>query len=253
MKDAGLTRNYNVVVNNPVTLTASWPNSVNNYSWNTGSNTRAITVTPVTTGVTPYTVTDNFGCITDQFTVTASASLPVSLLTYDAKLSNGKVDITWSTTTETNNNYFTIERSANGTDFTGIGTVNGAGNSTTVEQYSFVDASPLTGLSHYRLSQTNFDGKKSYLGTKTITNNIKDFEAKVVSVSNRTLTLQINSSDQGNYYLRVYDLQGREWKNERINIPSGTTRKDIKLNSGVFIWEIRSEKTGIIRQKVIIQ
>jgi hypothetical protein len=68
-------------------------------------------------------------------------------------LNNNKVDITWSTATETNNKYFTIERSANGTDFVAIGTVNGAGTSSSVNNYSFVDINPLTGVSYYRLTQ----------------------------------------------------------------------------------------------------
>ena len=254
MKDAGLTRNYNTVVNSPVTLTASWPNSVNNYSWNTGSNTRAITVTPSSAGVTAYNVTDNFGCVTDQFTVSALSILPVSLSAFEAKLNNNRVDLGWTTTAETNNDYFTIERSANGSEFTSLGIVDGRGNSANANHYSFVDASPLPGVSYYRLSQTNFDGNKTYLGTKTNTNNGgKELEAKVVGSFNNTLTLQINAPVQATYQLRVYDLQGREWKNERINVTPGSNRKEIKLHAGVFVWEIRNEKAGIIRQKVIIQ
>lgn len=254
MKDVGLTRNYNVVVNNPVTLTASWPNSVNNYSWTTGGNTRAISVTPSTIGVTPYTVTDNFGCITDQFTVSAFATLPVSLQKYDVKFNKNKVDINWTVPSEKNNSHFSIERSSNGTDFTAIGTVKSTGNSTQSKSYSFVDGAPVPGISYYRLSQTDVDHRIEYLGTKQVMNSSpKDFDVKTVSVSNRTLALQISAQTQGNLQLRIYDLQGREWKNERVNISAGNTRKEIILSNGVFIWELRSDKGEMIRQKVVIQ
>lgn len=254
MKDAGLTRNYNVAVNTPITLTASWPNSVNNYGWSTGANTRGITLTPTSTGVTAYSVSDNFGCVTDQFTVSAFSTLPVSISSFDVKLNKNKVDISWTTSSENNNSHFTVERSSNGVDFSLLATVKGAGTSAQSKSYSYVDPSPLTGISYYRLSQTDFDQHIQYLGTKqVVNNNPKDFEVRSVSLKNSTLSLQINSSTQGNFLLRVYDLQGREWKNEKIHIPTGNSRKDIVLNRGVFIWEIRSDKGEMIRQKVVVQ
>ena len=130
----------------------------------------------------------------------------------------------------------------------------GAGNSSALKSYSFTDASPLTGVSYYRLSQTDFDGKVEYLATRKITyTTARNFDVKAVSVSNRVLTLQINSAKQENLRLRIYDLQGREWKNERISVPVGNSRKDIPLGQGVFVWEMRNDKGELIRQKVLVQ
>ena len=65
--------------------------------------------------------------------------------------------------------------------------------------------------------------------------------------------MQINSAKQENLRLRIYDLQGREWKNERISVPVGNSRKDIPLGQGVFVWEMRNDKGELIRQKVLVQ
>ena len=62
-------------------------------------------------------------------------------------------------TSELNNDFFTVERSINSTDWEIIGTVNGAGNSKSLINYSFIDSSPLSGTSYYRLKQTDFDSE----------------------------------------------------------------------------------------------
>jgi hypothetical protein len=254
MKDVNKTTNYTILNGSSQSLAASWPQS-GSYTWTPSvGTTQSVNVTPPDNAVTNYTVTDAFGCVTDQFSVTTSSTLPVSLLTYDVALADKKVFVKWSTAAETNNRFFTIERSANGRDFNAIGTVNGAGNSTSTQSYTFVDASPLLGKSYYRLLQSDFDNNKEYLGVKRIDNNSgKEFEVKTVSVYNNKLVLQINSSVQGIYQLNVYDVSGRKWKNETLRLNPGTTQKEINLSKGVFIWEIRNEKGDAVLQKVIIQ
>ena len=89
----------------------------------------------------------------------ASNPLPIELIFFKAKASNNSVDLNWQTASEVNNDYFTLERSRNGSDFTSIGTVQGAGNSTHALNYSSTDYSPPKGIAYYRLRQTDYDGK----------------------------------------------------------------------------------------------
>lgn len=89
-------------------------------------------------------------------------SLPVELLNFSAVLNKGKVDLNWSTRTEVNNRYFTIERSADGINFSNYLTQNTkapGGNSTVKLDYLKTDESPLAGTSYYRLKQTDNNGK----------------------------------------------------------------------------------------------
>jgi hypothetical protein len=90
------------------------------------------------------------------------APLPVELLSFSAKKSTNEVLCDWETASEINNNYFTIERSADGHEWSSIGTITGAGNSTVYNSYKFNDRKPLTGDSYYRLKQTDFDGTSRY-------------------------------------------------------------------------------------------
>ncbi len=251
MKDVNVSTSYNVVIGNNVTMTASWPG---NYNWNTSATTQSINFTPVSVGTTNFTVTDDYGCVTDQFSVSASATLPVSLLAFDVSLqTNKKVKVSWSTSAETSNKLFTIERSVNGSDYTAIGTVYASGNSAIRKDYLFIDESPLPGTSYYRLSQTDLDDHTKYLGIKRIANSGRPFEVKTISSSNGNLVLQISSVHQTTAQLHVYDMSGRERKNEKLNIQPGVTNSETRLAPGVYIWEIREEKGEKLFQKVIVQ
>jgi hypothetical protein len=68
----------------------------------------------------------------------------------------------WSTATESNNSYFTIERSAYQKNWIDIKTVEGSGNSPLSADYEFTDGMPIKTTSYYRLKQTDFDGNGKY-------------------------------------------------------------------------------------------
>jgi hypothetical protein len=88
--------------------------------------------------------------------------LPIELISFDARLSEGSVQCNWSTASELNNDYFTLERSADGLLYKPVSRIKGAGNCTSLLHYSSVDNNPLTGNSYYRLKQTNYDGTSAY-------------------------------------------------------------------------------------------
>ncbi len=98
-------------------------------------------------------------------------SLPIELLNFTAKPNGEQVDLNWETSTETNNKFFTIERSADGKNFAEITTANSKainGNSKTALSYQTTDASPLSGTSYYRLKQTDYNGKYKYFNMVSV-------------------------------------------------------------------------------------
>ncbi len=146
--------------------------------WNTGTNTimeaalqaqrfngtawsqppnGTVNTTLNTVSTTPTSAFDLVWALT-----MSNTSLPVELLAFNAKPEGDRVLCEWATATETNNAYFTVERSADGLAFIDIGEVPGAGSSQSSHTYTFVDADPLEGLSYYRLRQTDFDGQESW-------------------------------------------------------------------------------------------
>lgn len=89
---------------------------------------------------------------------TTPVVLPVELLAFTAQANTRQVDLAWSTASEKDNAFFTVERSADGETFTAVTTVPGAGNSQSVLHYQAVDIAPLPGVAYYRLRQTDHDG-----------------------------------------------------------------------------------------------
>jgi len=87
-----------------------------------------------------------------------SSPLPVELISFTAMPKDDGVELAWQTSTEINNDFFTVERSYNGLDYEEIGRVNGNGNSNIIRHYIFNDFRTLPGRVYYRLSQTDFDG-----------------------------------------------------------------------------------------------
>ena len=89
--------------------------------------------------------------------------LPIELLNFEAWLQdNDDVKLTWTTASEINNDYFTLEKSTAGVSFESFHVVKGAGNSNNEIQYRFTDEQPFQGITYYRLKQTDFDGMFSY-------------------------------------------------------------------------------------------
>jgi len=97
-------------------------------------------------------------------------ALPVELTGFTAKLYKDEVHVAWSTASEINNDYFTVERSQDGKNFTVVGRVKGSGNISYARSYQLKDPDPLTGTSYYRLKQTDFNGKTETFQMVSITN-----------------------------------------------------------------------------------
>tara|TARA_B100000809_G_scaffold67022_1_gene63879 strand:- start:382 stop:2160 length:1779 start_codon:yes stop_codon:yes gene_type:complete len=114
------------------------------------------------------------GIAIDKFRLEGSLmnTLPVTLVDFSTKLFGEKVHLNWSTSSEINNDYFTLERSLDGEKFNEITIVEGAGNSNNLLKYNFIDdENTLSGTVYYRLKQTDYDGKNSY--SKTTSVNVK--------------------------------------------------------------------------------
>jgi hypothetical protein len=90
------------------------------------------------------------------------------LVYFKAAPEKQKVNLNWETASEVNSDYFTIERSDDGTNFSALTTVHGKGNSTTNTAYNYSDNEPLHGISYYRLKQFDFDGTSHTFNTVTV-------------------------------------------------------------------------------------
>lgn len=121
-------------------------------------NTDGLTVvsTSLPTNTNPSPSVNTGGVIEMNGCITV---LPIELVFFSGTNKERNNFLYWSTTTETNNDYFTIERSADGVHWEYIGSVDGANTSYSIHNYSFIDYSPYLPITYYRLKQTDFDGQ----------------------------------------------------------------------------------------------
>ena len=118
---------------------------------NTGSPTFVNTTAP-SAFTTPSTPTVSGTCAT-------SVALPIELLDFDAVKVDNFSKVLWSTASESNNNYFSIEKSYDGRNWFEIEQVNAVGNSTRQTYYQIDDKSSMAEINYYRLVQVDFNGK----------------------------------------------------------------------------------------------
>jgi|GEM_PF-2232384 len=92
-------------------------------------------------------------------------ALPVEFNQFTVNCINSEFNLKWSTFTESNNDYFTIERSTDGSVFEEVKKIIANGTTSQLTMYEWLDERPLPGTSYYRLSQTDFNGQKTVLAT----------------------------------------------------------------------------------------
>ncbi len=184
--------------------------------------------------------------------------LPIELVDFKAACDNNKVELTWTTATETNNDYFTIEKSPELQNWSPLADVDGAGNSSSVISYSYADENPNRDVTYYRLKQTDFDGKYSYSGPisaycYTSDNNIDVTSMQITSENN--LLINFSSDKGGLHHFNLYDDRGRLITDENVPADSGKNVLTYNLNnlsSGIYMFTIYNNSKSVTK-KLLIQ
>jgi hypothetical protein len=100
--------------------------------------------------------------------------LPIELLSFTGECSNRSIVLKWSTATESNNDYFSIERSIDGINWQIVTNADAAGNSSSINNYSAIDIAPNNDRCYYRLKQTDFNGQFTYSAIIAIEKCVED-------------------------------------------------------------------------------
>jgi len=194
--------------------------------------------------ITPNSVTCGGLTTFSKFaTATNQAPLPVKLLFFNAFLNKQDKNIllSWSTASETNNDYFTIEKSLDAINWELLGFVDGAGNSNQVLNYKYTDYKPIIGNQFYRLKQTDYNGNFEYSAVATISNNENaDFECIIYPNPN-----------QGKFELFIRGDANASTSLKIVNILGHNVGNYPELTGNVFSFDITESKAGIYYIEII--
>jgi hypothetical protein len=184
--------------------------------------------------------------------------LPIELLSFTAIPQNEEVDLNWITMTETNNDYFTVEKSTNGLLFEGCATVKGAGNSTDRRNYSAVDKKPVSGLNYYRLKQTDYNGK--YVYSKIIAVNVGSSEFVLTvypnPVINNEIRMNIISTEEREVNIILHDVLGKMYYSGMMRLGPGNNplqiNRDNSIPPGIY-FITATGTTNMFTQQIVVQ
>lgn len=187
--------------------------------------------------------------------------LPVEWLSFTGYQQGQSVALEWKTGSESNNDYFTILRSATGQDFTEIGTLPGSGNTTRVKDYAFIDERPNQDINYYQIRQTDYDGQSDYSGIIAVRFNGTDREKDKYDLllypnplTGNNLQIRFNEDLPDDVMeLNIVDLKGCLMVHRKVNIDNGLelniNRSDII--PGIYLVRIQG-KSGIYTGRMIV-
>ena len=137
-------------------------------------------------------------------------SLPISLLSFTAEVvQSSEIHIEWITLTEVNNDFFTVETSGDGISWKTLTHVYGAGTTNNTVYYSVTDENPLTGISYYRLLQTDFDGTTEVFPPVSVNMQPVTDESITIYPNPGNGNFNINFMGDKDTECRIFDMQGK--------------------------------------------
>lgn len=250
-----LTKNGTTFIGNSEAAPSAWPSSDTwasyggttnlwNTTWTAGevnSPTFGVCVSVDIAGLAASAMIDHIKITVHHH----AAILPVSLVSFEAAVTDRhSVNLVWSTASEINNDFFSIEKSRDGEKYFDLTEVKGSGNTNTACHYAYEDRQPYTGRSYYRLKQTDFDGTFTY--SKAVKVDYDGPARPVLTlIPNPTMGSSIRFrivglNDTGAIPMVIYDLQGRvvaqqEYFIAKPGVMEGHVKLQSPLASGLYI------------------
>ncbi len=163
--------------------------------------------------------------------------LPVKLVLFTATKVEETALLEWETASEINNEGFEVQQSTDGINWTSIGWVDGARNSTVTINYSFIHQSPSTGINYYRLKQIDFDGQFEYTNIEQLHFDHQKFTLYPNPAIDE-LYLVFDQEEEA--FIRIIDINGQIV--QQIEHYQSNQMIDISnLAKGSFILELKTE------------
>jgi hypothetical protein len=211
---------------------------------------------PVTAGQTFIMLIDNFTANSTSFTLnwnmTGGASLnclpivlPVEFLSFTGTFELNHNLLQWVTARESNNKYFILERSTDGSSWTTVAQVKGSGSSSSKQEYQYEDYSyEKNKINYYRLSQADNNEQVSAYRMLQVDNS--KTPARLYKIYPNPTDNTVNVSLTEPMDVKVYDIMGR-LVFEKQNVTQ--TAFDL-IESGLYTIQISSGKESFTERVI---
>jgi len=215
--------------------------------WDPGVESNgAIIANNLTIGDTYYLMIDGFNGDNCDYTISGmtgvAVTLPVDLISCNCNKMNNQTIIYWETVSETNNNYFVIQRSEDSENFYDVGVVNGAGNSSQLLEYQWEDVYAANRQYYYRIKQFDYDGYYSYFDIITCRESNSNLDGLTYNYNPEDNSIEIFFAEENStpYNLVIYDCVGRIVFNKRISGSSERCKVMMpEFSKGIYSMNIK--------------
>lgn len=180
------------------------------------------------------TATDDYGnSATVSETTDCEKGNYVSWLSFTGKVQDNGNLLQWATASEVDNDYFMLERSADGNTFTEIYRADGAGTTTVAQNYQFLDQTAPAGISYYRVTQVDFSGQSSSTEVISLTRNRIEFGiGSVVPVpATDFVQLTVNAVQTKAITVEIYDMAGKFMGAQQVDAHDGVNTVTINVSN----------------------
>ncbi len=181
--------------------------------------------------------------------------LPVELLNFKVINENGLNHVMWQTLSEKSNDHFEVERSLNGQAFQKIKSVNGAGNSSVLLNYSITDRNPGKEMVCYRLKQVDFNGDFEYSATKCVKNNaFADVIISPTIINNDNINVDFGETSFTKGEIIITDITGKVIYDEQVqnNIVTINNEDANFNNSGMYFIRLIADENVVHTGRLVV-
>lgn len=184
------------------------------------------------------------------------STLPIVLSSFLLSKSDSNIKINWTTQSETNNDYFNVEKSLNKENWESLYSIDGAGTSTLLHSYTFIDKTPYYGINYYRIKQTDFDGEFTYSSVKSIETKIDNvlFDIFPNPAFAEEITILVKGKSITTAILSIEDMNGKQICSGSIEISKSyyTFKLSDLCNLIPGTYNISLNCDGILENKKIV-
>jgi hypothetical protein len=267
LRNAGA--NYNIENGNNHVLRIDWTSATNTLTAKVLNTALTVTYGTIATTFNPMTV---FGTNTPYFGFTASTGglnnaqtfcnptslLPIQLMSFNSYCYENFRKIYWSTASENNNHYFTIEKSFDGINFHFFQQVAASGEKSLGAEYEIVDNDLTSKIVYYRLSQTDYNGVSKTFDIISSECKIENntFSIEKIFENKEEFILQIHATEGENHDVNIYDISGQLIFENKLLLEKGLNEINIAkkhLSSGMYFFQLKNSKAQITKKYFVLE
>lgn len=246
-----------ISINGSIQVTGNYTGGVGSAVIGTGGMVITGSVSTTGTGTIFSSTVDCVSNCNNSSTNPLGSSLPIELVSFLGQCKTNYINLTWVTVSESNNDYFNVEKSRDGINWGVYTIINGGGNSSTPIMYECRDYSP-SEITYYRLKQIDYDGKFTYSGIISI-ECVSTLRKEVIVkpnpvIKNAEFTIELNGFKDGEEVLIVIqDVFGRVFFEKVLIITKyNIVSVDEEIPAALYLI-IGTNRDELYMKKVIIK